>query len=628
VRAFLAALLLSVAAGAAAEVLTFDRIEWDGSWGPGFPDDARARWESISLPHNWYTSPPATGTLAWYRARFTLEQAPAEGQSLYFPKLELRDLAVYVNGLRVWKLGERIGAGVATTTVVVPIPPGVLRGGENSIHLEARGYPRWHHGVSRFQVGNSLALAERASRASLLQSQLIYVSALGFGIVGLICLWLWWRSGREPVLFWYGVSGVMLLGATALWYETLWRPEHADWRLMLTFLRFHGFMVPILVLHLRLADRRHPWLEGGLWLLLAAALVSIGTPSGWQSTAWMAWGLTFATLIAAATIPLLLSPQLRSKPAVLLLVVADLAAALMTYHDWAARLGRIDFDRPYYLLYVAPFVMLAAAPPILARLMVGVDAVRRLNVELERRVAEKMSEIEASQDELRQAQREQALAEERRRIMADMHDGLGARLVALLSVAQSGKARHGEISEGIAAALDELRLTVDSVQPVEGDVSVVLGNVRHRMRSVFERAGVRLEWNVSELPRMDDLTPERILAIQRIFLEAFSNAIRHSQAKTVSVFALRMPGAVRIVIEDDGRGFDPAASRGGTGLSNLRMRSQQAGGTLTVESRAGEGTRVTLTLPLADEAEPKLPRTGEKEEFSPVPGIPPERAAA
>jgi len=135
-------------------------------------------------------------------------------------------------------------------------------------------------------------------------------------------------------------------------------------------------------------------------------------------------------------------------------------------------------------------------------------------------------------------------------------------------------------------------------------------------------------WNVSALPRIEDLTPERILAIQRIFLEVFSNAIRHAQAKTVSVFAMRVPGAVRIVIEDDGHGFDTDSPHGGTGLTNLQLRAQQAGGTLGIESRAGDGTRVTLTLPLPDDAEPDLPRKGQKDDYSPVRGISPDPATA
>jgi signal transduction histidine kinase len=302
-----------------------------------------------------------------------------------------------------------------------------------------------------------------------------------------------------------------------------------------------------------------------------------------------------------------MSPRLRTKPSVLMLVIADFAACMLPLHDWAMNFGHFDFDRPDLVVFASLFVMLAAAAPIVDRVTADARATERNRLELERRVAEKTGEIEASHERLRQAQREQALAEERRRIMADMHDGLGARLVALLSVAQSQKAKHGEISEGLIAALDELRLTVDSVQPVEGDVGVVLGNVRHRMRSVFERAGTRLVWNVSALPRMDNLTPERILAIQRIFLEVFSNAIRHAGARTVSVFSARVPGAVRIVIEDDGRGFDPAAHHAGTGLRNLRMRAMQAGGKLSVDSKTGGGTRVTFWLPLEGEDMPESP---------------------
>lgn len=617
----LCVLLFAVAAAANADVRTFERSDWDDTWGHGFPNDKHARWAPISLPHNWYRLPPGSGTTAWYRVKFSVESAPTQGQSIYFPKLVFWDFSVYVNGQHIWRLGERYASGVTVTTMLIPVPPGLLRAGENVIHLQARGYSNWHHGVSRFYVGDTLELSERASRASMVQSQMIYVSAVGFGIIGLICLWLWQRSGREPVLFWYGVSGVTLLLATALWYETLWQTELANWRLILVFLRFNGYLIPILILHLRLADRRHPWLEGALWLMFAAALVSIGAPGWWQSVAWSSWAFAFATLLALATIPLLSSPKLRTKPAVLLLVVADLAAALMTYHDWASRFGWIDFDRPYYVLYVAPFVMLAAAAPILQRLMVGVDAIRRSNVNLEQRVAEKAREIEASHEQLRQVQRESALADERRRIMADMHDGLGARLVALLSVAQSGRAKPGEISEGIAAALDELRLTVDSAQPVEGDVGVVLGNVRHRMRSVFERAGVKLLWNVSALPRMENLTPERIVAIQRIFLEVFANALRHAGARTVAVSAVRMPEAVQIVIADDGCGFEEGEVRSGNGLANMRLRAAQAGGALVVQSSPAIGTRVTLTLPLADERAPGLPGTGEKDAPYPIQGI-------
>ena len=606
----------------------FESAEWAQTYVPAVPQ-ADTDWTPRPLPHNWYRSPPPVGYYNWYRLRFDLDYVPPAEQSLYFPKLVLHDVAVYVNGQPIWSLRDAYAPGVALTATRIAIPPGLLRRGENVIHLQASGYRQWFHGVSRVYVGDTRALAQLAAKRSLLQGQMIHIVAAAFGAIGLLALLLWLQAGRDPVLFWYGVSGVTLLVATAVWYVSMWRPEFAGWRTGLIFMRYHGYLVPFFILHLRLAGRRHVWLEGALWLMLIAAFFSVTRLNEWGPAGWVGWGVAFSLLPALLTVPLLLAPRLRTRPAVLLLVVADFAACVLPFHDWATRFGLLDFDRPYLIYFAPAFVMLAAAVPILERMLAGWRATARVRLDLERRVAEKVREVQASHEQLRQAQRESALAEARRRIMADMHDGIGARLVALLSVAQSGRATHGEISEGIAAALDELRLTVDSVQPVEGDVNVVLGNVRHRMRSVFERAGVQLVWNVSELPRMEDLTPERILAIQRIFLEAFSNAIRHSGARTVSVFTMRVPGAVRIVIEDDGRGFDAGVEHRGTGLHNLQLRAAQAGGTLHVESQAGKGTRVTLSLPLDGEEPPaSIPSSGQKTGGYPVQGITPAAESA
>jgi len=632
VKCLVAALLISIPALAAGEgnVRTFERADSPRPWLWVLPDDSDFEWAEISLPHNWFRNPPrAPGSPVWYRIRFTLELQPVNYQSIYLSRLPITDLEVFVNRQPIWQLRQQYAVGAALTAVLIPIPQGLLRGGENVIHLKAFGHAVWYHGIPRVHVGDTKVLAEWAGMRSLIQGQMIHIVAAAFGAIGVLALWLWLRGGRDPVLFWYAISGLMLFATTAAWYLTLWRDEADGLRIGLVFLRFNGYLMPLLILHLRLAHRRHPWLESILWLALLAAIASTSVRGPWQSLAWTGWGILFAALPAFFIILLLRSPELRRQPAVVLLLVADVVAAALNLHDWALRFGWLDFDRTYLVYFVPPFVMLAAAVPILERMLAGVKATEQMNVELEHRVSAKAREIEASHLRLREAQREQALAEERRRIMADMHDGLGARLVSLLSVAQSGKAKPEEISEGIAAALDELRLTVDSVQPVEGDVGVVLGNVRHRMRSVFERAGIGFLWNVSALPRMENLTPERILAIQRIFLEVFSNAIKHSGASTVSVFTMRVPGAVRIVIEDDGHGFDIAAGRGGNGLANLQLRASQAGGTLVVESRAGKGTRVTLSLPFAGEDMPgNLPGTGQKAGSYPVLGIPPEASSA
>jgi signal transduction histidine kinase len=116
---------------------------------------------------------------------------------------------------------------------------------------------------------------------------------------------------------------------------------------------------------------------------------------------------------------------------------------------------------------------------------------------------------------------------------------------------------------------------------------------------VFDTAGVDLGWRVGELPRMDDLTPARNFAIQRILLELFTNVLKHSGARKVDVSTQAGGGKASIVIEDDGRGFVVGRSVNGHGLRNLQDRAREAGGTLVIESEPGKGTRATLALPAA-----------------------------
>ena len=186
--------------------------------------------------------------------------------------------------------------------------------------------------------------------------------------------------------------------------------------------------------------------------------------------------------------------------------------------------------------------------------------------------------------------------------MADMHDGVGSSLIGLVGVVRSGRAGSQEIERRVQEALQELRLAVDSLEPVDGDLGVVLGNVRHRMREPIEASGVRFVWQIGDLPRIGTLTPKTILAIQRIVLEAIANALRHARAKTITVSTHVDPvgGRLLVRVADDGIGFDAATVPRGRGLDNLNNRARSFGGSVEIESGAGRGTQVSLLLPLAD----------------------------
>jgi signal transduction histidine kinase len=88
-------------------------------------------------------------------------------------------------------------------------------------------------------------------------------------------------------------------------------------------------------------------------------------------------------------------------------------------------------------------------------------------------------------------------------------------------------------------------------------------------------------------------------ALYRLFQEALTNVVKHAHATTVSILLVRRDGRVMAIVEDDGRGFDPAEARAdGLGLVGMRERAGLVGGRLTIEAAAGAGTTIAVEVPV------------------------------
>lgn len=183
------------------------------------------------------------------------------------------------------------------------------------------------------------------------------------------------------------------------------------------------------------------------------------------------------------------------------------------------------------------FFVLLLAWIVVQRYSASVDEVRALNAGLAQRLNEREAQLSQTFETLRAQREEQAALQERQRIMRDIHDGVGSQLVGLLSLVRQAESDRPVLEQHVSSALDELRLAVDSQQPVHGDLTIVLATLRYRLQSRLQAAGIAIVWDVSPLPHLGNLSPQAVLQIQRILLEAFTNVIRHSQAKTVTVSA-------------------------------------------------------------------------------------------
>jgi signal transduction histidine kinase len=212
-----------------------------------------------------------------------------------------------------------------------------------------------------------------------------------------------------------------------------------------------------------------------------------------------------------------------------------------------------------------------------------------------------------------------ALARERARLAKDLHDGLGASLTEITLLTGVGEtsqlsaealaARFDRLSRRTHDALHSLRDLIWATNPKADSLELLVSRLCRSVEPALEAAGLRCRLDFpTELPPVK-LGPEARKALLPAANEAVNNAIRHAQAKQVTL-RLRIEAA-RLVIEsqDDGRGFEVAGAGpfgGGAdcalGLASMRERLESLGGRCDFQSQPGQGTTVTLRVSLPRES--------------------------
>jgi signal transduction histidine kinase len=236
-----------------------------------------------------------------------------------------------------------------------------------------------------------------------------------------------------------------------------------------------------------------------------------------------------------------------------------------------------------------------------SRLQAALIDVEDVNLKLEARVAAVTASLAESEEARATLQVAHAVDGERERIMREIHDGIGSSLLTALAHARHTNESPDTIAT-LTRSLTDLRIGVDSLEPIGGDVVALLANLRHRMERELKGAGLVFVWKVNAAPPLTWLDPIGALHILRILQEAIGNSLRHSEGATIVVRCgpSSQAGVAGILIEvaDNGTGFDRADTSGGKGLANMAARAEALNAIFSCEGMAGAGTIVSIWLPL------------------------------
>jgi signal transduction histidine kinase len=189
-----------------------------------------------------------------------------------------------------------------------------------------------------------------------------------------------------------------------------------------------------------------------------------------------------------------------------------------------------------------------------------------------------------------------------RRLSREMHDHFGQTLSAieanLVAMHRSGTFHAGRVEDCLGLvkdAIENVRKVSQLLRPSILDDFGLSASLRWLTEGFAERTGIKATYSSSIDVRLESDIETQLF---RIAQEGFTNVARHSGATEVSLVLEGSGEQLRLSMSDNGKGIDDANLQRGAGLVGMRARARGAGGSLTVESRPGRGTRISVAIPM------------------------------
>ena len=520
-------------------------------------------WQTVELPHLWSRELP-TERQGWYRFRLS-DDAPTEQLAVYFWRFSM-NLSVWLNDQFLGDGGsfeEPIGRNWNRPFLFLLPASAWEPAGDNYLYVRLAVYPGWGN-LAPIVIAPHDEIKADYDRRYLWQ--ISFSQATWFiSIITALVAFTFWMTDRASSM--YGIFALVCL-AWSLYSlnnfiqeipcsaKTWWWALHSavDWYGVTLTLFGHR----LLGLHRPVMDR--VLISFGIIATLTYAAVDLWTLSRINSTLHLVTlGMAAYLMVTAAWY----SWKNRSGEAMTLLACL-LVVVFFGIHDLsmnamvAVELWRTQF---FWLQFSAPVLMLTMLVLLSRRFVISAQ----LRVDAEQRIQE-----------------------ERERVYADVHDDVGGRVLSLVYASeneqQAGMARE---------TLQEIRAIVRGANSARESFPELVDYWQAEAQERCEQAGIELDWRTT-LEGSSDYHESTRYHVQRILRELITNAIKHAEAKNLTVMVASNHPRLNVMVEDDGHSGD-ALFEAGTGIANIQRRVNELGGEVSWDAGSG-GCRVTFTM--------------------------------
>lgn len=562
-------------------------------------ENATDQWQPVSLPHDWYQSQQRTQQI-WYSTKIHLPRITQSSVwALYLPSVT-HNAAVYLNGTWIGQGGD-FNDPVSrhhNEPLLFPFSSTLLKEGENQLLIRVKASHPKQGLFDAFYVAplNQLEKAywwKRIVRVDVVQ----WLTLIMYSMAALLLVF-WLVRPQDKI---YGLFALeLILWATHnlnLFISDI--PVSAKTWEAMTMSTLGWTVATMIVFNHRYVGVGMNAIDRAVMLYSAAGigiffLPDIGSILTIGYGIWDAFLILFGSYAIYFLIVQFWKTQDRD---VYLMLLAGVPILVFGFHDILTVNHFRDRREGLIIQYSLIPAVLLFSWFLIKRFVGSLNQAEQMTSLLEHRVKQRETELAQQFERLKQLEQQQLLAQERERIMRDMHDGIGGQLVSVISLLQNQKSTLlVKTRQKIESSLTDLRLVIDSLDPLMCDLTSVLGMMRGRINDQLRCTNIQLHWQVEDLPTTDDLSPHKSLHIMRIVQEAINNVVKHSSAQQVWLRTGHSNEALFIRIQDDGNGFSANDNQSHSrGLTNMHYRAQQIGADLAISSDDC-GTSVTLQL--------------------------------